>query len=129
MAGSYATAADLEARWRPLSDVERVRADTLLGDASRRVRRRFPSTDARIASGALDVLEVVDVVAGMVKRVMLVGAEAESVSQQSQSAGPFSLSQTYTNPMGDMYFTANDLALLSEGTARRAFTVDLTPGA
>ena len=126
MAESFAVVEDLEGRWRPLTPAERARAGVLLGAASRRVRRQFPETDARVASGDLDPLEVVDVVAGMVKRVLM-GGDTESLTQQSQTAGPFSLSQSFGNPMGDLYFTANDVATLSEGGARRAFSIDLTP--
>jgi arginine deiminase len=124
MAGSFALVADLEARWRPLTPAERVRAETLLGVASRRVRRKFGTIDARIASGALDPLDVVDVVCDVVKRVLMVG-DREAVRQESETTGPFSKSQTYANPMGNLYFTPDDLAIL--GTGRRAFVVDLTP--
>lgn len=127
MAESFAVVEDLEDRWRPLTPAERTRAGVLLGAASRRVRRQFPGTDARIAAGDLDPLEVVDVVAGMVKRVLLAG-DTEGVTQRSETVGPFGYAQSFGNPMGDLYFTANDLATLSEGGTRRAFSVDLTPG-
>jgi hypothetical protein len=124
MSGSYATVDDLEARWRPLTSAERVRAETLLGVASRRARRKFPTLDLRITAGELDALEVVDVVCDVVKRVLITGG-VEGVRQESETTGPWSKSQTYANPMGNLYFTAEDMAVL--GTGRRAFTVDLTP--
>jgi arginine deiminase len=95
-------------------------------DASFRVRRRFPSVDARITAGDLDRMEVAAVVAGMVKRAMLAGDGA--VTSQQEIAGPFQRNVQYANPMGNLYFTADDVATLSEGgSSRRAFSVDLTP--
>ncbi len=125
-AASYATADDLEVRWRPLDSEERTRANVLLEDASRRVRRRFPRTDERIASGDLERDEVTAVVVAMVKRVLLSGG-AEGVTQQSQTAGPFALQQTYGNPLGNLHFAAEDVQVLSDRPARRAFSIDLTP--
>ena len=41
---AYATVADVEARWRPLSADEAVRADALLEDASQILRDEFDIT-------------------------------------------------------------------------------------
>jgi hypothetical protein len=121
---SYATVDDLAARWRPLTEAETARAATLLGVASRRARRKFPTLDLRVATGDLDPLEVTDVVCDVVKRVLLTGGP-EGVRQESETLGPFARSQTYANPLGNLYFTPEELAVL--GTGRRAFVVDLTP--
>ena len=125
MVDAYATALDVEDRWRPLTEVETRLANTLAVDASVRVRRRFPTIDARIASGSVDPLEVTAVVAGMVKRAMIA---PEGVSLHTQVGGPYQDTKRYANPLGDLYLTADDLAVLSEGgMSRRAFSVDLTP--
>jgi hypothetical protein len=89
MAMSPATVDDLEARWRTLSDAERERATVLLDDAFRRVEARFPTLRDRVAAGAVDPLTVVDVVTGMVRRVLVAGG-TENITQQSQAIGPFS---------------------------------------
>jgi len=127
MPESYATAGDLAVRWRPLTDAEETRANILLWDASRRVRRLFPRTDDRIAAGELDPEDVAAVVVAAVKRQLIAGGGAEGVTQQNQTAGPFSVQQSFGNPMGDLYFKADEVAVLSDKPRRRAFSVDLTP--
>lgn len=127
----YATPDDIEARWRPLSAEERDRAQVLASDASIRLRLKYPTLDARLTSGDLDPEAAAMVVAGMVKRAML-APSGEAVVQQSQQAGPFGVQQTFSNPMGNLYVTAEDDAILRDpASARRgrAFSLDLTPGA
>lgn len=127
-ATSYASPEDLEDRWRPLATAqERRLAATLLAAASRKIRARPWNVDGRIETGELDPESVTDVVCFMVKRAMLPGGGAEGVTQESQTAGPYQTSVTYGNPMGNLYFSADDLTVLSGGKARKAFAVDLTP--
>jgi hypothetical protein len=71
MADPFATPEDVAARWRELTGPEEARAEVLLGDASRIVRRRWPDIDARITAGTVDADDVRMIVAGMVKRAML----------------------------------------------------------
>jgi hypothetical protein len=118
---------DLEERWRPLSDAERERASVLLGDASRRVEARFPTLAARVAGGSLDPMTVVDVVTGMVRRVLVAGG-TENITQQSQAIGPFSLGQSFGNPMGNLYLTAEDVALLRDPARAGVRSVRLSAG-
>ena len=126
MSESYAYASDVEAGWRPLTPEESDRADVLARRASMRIRRKFPTLDARLTSGAIDPEEVAGVVAGMVQRAMTVGAPG--VSAQQDMAGPFQRNLQFANPMGDLYLTADDIAVLSEGgSGSKAFSVDLTP--
>jgi hypothetical protein len=121
------TVDDLEVRWRPLSAAERERAAVLLGDASRRVEARFPTLAARVAAGSLDPLTVVDVVTGMVRRVLVAGG-TENITQQSQAIGPFSLGQSFGNPMGNLYLTAEDVALLRDPARAGVRSVRLSAG-
>ena len=125
----YATADDVADRWRPLAPEERRKAQVLAEDASYRVRRRFPTLDARITRGDIDRREVTAVVAGMVKRALL-GGGAEGVSQQTEARGPFSTTVQFATPVGTLAFTEDDLAALAEPTTgagrRRAFSVDLS---
>jgi hypothetical protein len=118
---------DLEDRWRPLSDAERERASVLLGDASRRVEARFPTLAARVSAGSLDPMTVVDVVTGMVRRVLVAGG-TENITQQSQAIGPFSLGQSFGNPMGNLYLTAEDVALLRDPARAGVRSVRLSAG-
>jgi hypothetical protein len=127
MALSPATVDDLEARWRPLSAGERERATVLLDDAFRRVEARFPTLRDRVAAGTVDPLTVVDVVTGMVRRVLVAGG-TENITQQSQAIGPFSLGQSFANPMGNLYLTAEDVALLRDPARAGVRSVRLSAG-
>ena len=122
----YATADDVASRWRPLSDAEAELADTLALDVSYRVKRKFPTLDARILAGDVAFAEVTAVVAGIVKRAMIGADAGGAVQSQQDVAGPFSRQVTYANPMGNLYFTAEDLAVLSEGGTGRVRSIRLT---
>lgn len=110
MAGSFATAQDVADRWRPLTDPETVVATTLVADASALIRARFPGIDSQIANGALDPTIPLMVVASMVKRALV--APLDGVSQQSEGVGPYNQSQTFANPMRNVFLTEADLTLL-----------------
>lgn len=106
----FASADDVADRWRPLTDAEYAIAQTLAGDASTLIRARFPGIDSQVSSGALDGDVLTMVVAGMVKRALI--APDDGVSQESETAGPFSRSQTYANPMRNVFLTAADMTLI-----------------
>lgn len=110
---AYATADDLESRWRSLSVAEQARANALLGDASVWLRTWFPDLDQRIANGALDSSVPVMVSCSMVKRAML-DSDGMSAEQSHQIAGPFSdmTQRTFANPDGNLYLTAREQDLL-----------------
>lgn len=110
MATPFATSADVAARWRPLTAAESTVADVLVGDASALIRQRFPGIDATIAAGNLDPDLVKMVVAGMVKRALI--APLDGVSQQAEGTGPYSHSETFANPMRNVFLTAADLVLI-----------------
>jgi hypothetical protein len=125
----FAIPEDVEDIWRPLTEQETRIAENLLGRASRMVRRRFSTIDARIASGDLDPKDAADVVSAMVKRAMLT---ADGVTQRTQTGGPFSDTEVFANPMGNLFFTNEDLSALEDSSlsgGRRAFSIDLAPDA
>lgn len=124
----FATAEDVAARWRTLTSEEVVTANVLAEDASDMIRSRWTDVDARLASGALRPASLRRIVANMVKRAMIVGA-SEGLESRAQTSGPFSLSDKFTNPNANLYFTAEDIRLLDGGRARRAFAVDLSSNA
>ena len=130
MATVFATATDVESRWRPLSVAEKVTATTLLGDASATLRAECPEVDERLAAvpPALDPDIPKMIVCAMVKRAMIAGADVEGVTAHQQTAGPFSQSLTYSNPMGNLYLTKAERRLLGCG-GQRAFSVDMSPPA
>lgn len=121
---SYATPSDLEARWRPLADSEGGRAQTLLEDASQMIRDRWPGVDQRVAEGWLSANTLKRIVCAMVKRAMLTPG-GDGVTQVSEAAGPWNLSQTFANPSGNLYLGKDEIAALSGVSGRRAFAVDL----
>ncbi|MDU0349236.1 Gp19/Gp15/Gp42 family protein [Actinomyces sp. MRS3W] len=122
---TFATPADLAARWRPLTDTEQARAQVLLEDATDMIKTEFPRWNE--ASEA--TLRRVTV--AVVKRAMIAGqgtgADALGpVSAQSTTVGPFSESFTYANPTGDMYLTKAERRALRGGAG--AFEIDLLAG-
>jgi hypothetical protein len=106
----FAHAQDVADRWRPLTSAEEPVAELLVRDASAVIRARFPGIDGQVASGQVsaDVLEIV--VANMVKRAMI--APADGISQASEAMGPFSHSQSYANPLGNVFLTAAETTLI-----------------
>jgi hypothetical protein len=122
----YATSADVQDRVRrPLTEDELTLADVLVDDASRYIRARFQTIDARIAAGVLDPDDVTMVVAMMVKRAIT--TEEEGVTQLTNTGGPFSQNVTFANPMGDLYLKPTEVAVLAEtGNAGRVRSVRVT---
>lgn len=117
----FAVWQDVQARWRLLTSVEQGVATTLLGDVSDLIRSRFPDVDARIANGSLTTASVKRIAAAAVKRAMI-SSDAEGLESRAQAAGPFSVSDKFANPNGNLYLTADDVRLLggdySAATAR-----------
>lgn len=123
---AYATAEDLQARWKTLSPEEQARAATLLGDASLWLREWFPDLDARIASGSIEAGIALMVACAMVKRAMIAsGLEGVTYAQDSEIYGPFShqTGRTYKNPEGNLYVTAAERDLL-EGRTSDAISME-----
>lgn len=110
MGDPFASPADVAARWRPLTDAEATVAAALVGDASAFIRARFPGIDSQVTSGAVDPLILELVVANMVKRALL--APDTGVSQESQTAGPYGHSQTFANPLQNLFLTAAETTLI-----------------
>jgi hypothetical protein len=105
MGVSYATAEDVAVRWRPLTADELAQATVLAGDASALIRAEFPGVDGQVDPGILTI-----VVAGMVKRAML--APSLGVTQEQETVGPYSHSQTFANPMGNVFLTGAERTLI-----------------
>lgn len=108
---AFATVADVEARWRPLTSGEQTIVLTLLDDASDIVRVRYPSIDSDLVSGTVAQATVVRVVAGMVRRAMI-NRDTEGITQGSEIVGPFQRSASYVNPNGNLYLSKDDLLAL-----------------
>lgn len=107
---ALASVEDVEARWRPLSDTEKVRAAVLLVDSTTWLRTLRPEVDSRLSDGSLSQNAVVQLVAGAVKNSM--DSPGHGVRQQSQSMGPYTQFLAFANPAGTIVFTADDLVLI-----------------
>ena len=110
MAAPFATASDVAAPRRPHTTAEETVATTLVDDASALIRARFPGIDTQIANGGIDPKILTIVTSGMVKRALV--APLDGVSQDAETAGPYSHSQSFANPMRNVFLTAADLTLI-----------------
>lgn len=119
---AFATVADLEARWRGLSEQEQARAKVLLLDAADLIR----TTTRRW--GELSESTLKRVSCQVVRRAM--GSDSipgGDVSSMMTTAGPYSQQFSYSNPQGDLYLTKAERKSLGVGVGR-AFEVDLLAG-
>ena len=76
---------DLEARWRPLSEQERVNAVSFLGDVWAEALSRRPSLEADVTAGTVSEANVIRVVSAAVLRILKNpdGYESESIDDWS----------------------------------------------
>lgn len=116
---SFATVADLEARWHPLTQAEQTRAETLLGDATQLIKDECPQWETASAQTRMAVC------CAVVMRKMTVDDTHLGVTNSQQTVGSFSESFTYSNPMGDLYLTKAEKRRL--GNRQGAWSVDLDP--
>ena len=106
---AFADVSDIESRWRELTAEERTRAAVLLDDASTMLAAMVTVDDSDQSQAA--ALKMV--VCNMVVRVMSAGTSAAfGATSGSMTGGPCSQSWTYEAPMGDMYLTKAERALL-----------------
>lgn len=108
---AFATVSDLEARWRPLSETERSKAEVLLEDASAYLSALVcpdPNCD-----GQTNILRTVT--CSMARRSMSSEMDAYGLSSMQITAGPYSQSVSYANPSGDFYLTGFEKKLLGIG--------------
>lgn len=117
-----ATTADLEARWRPLSDQETTNGQTFLDDAWRMLRRRFPDLEADVAADVDLAAEAVRVMATAVLRVMM-----NPEGKRQESIDDYAWTRDQAVSAGVLYFTADEIdALSSEPDTRGpAFSINM----
>lgn len=115
----FAEVADLEKRWRKLDPDEQERAETLLADASDKIRADYPLLWRKASDRTLT-----RIVCQMVKRAMLADDTA-GVQSATQTTGPFSDTVAYANPDGDLYLTASEQRSLG-ADRRHAFAIRMT---
>ena len=108
---------------RPFTSDEIESALDWIDKASQLVRDSVPDVggydvDERIAAGSLSLATVRDVVAGMVRRVMLNPNGDSAVTEQT---GPFAVTRTKAsaNAAGDLYIKSREMARLMGKRDRR----------
>lgn len=124
-----ATAQDVADIWRALSDAEAQQATNLLAKASALLRNRLGNIDDRVALfateptdvAALDPQIVANVVAGMVKRVMVnpAGAVNNSVSVDGVSRSQSFVGSRFAQPdvgLGELTVSDSDVEKLTPRT-------------
>lgn len=119
---AFATYGDIEKRWHALTEPERETANTLLEDATQIIMDtcpRWSQTSERTRRA---------IACAMVIRKMLVDDDHLGVTNTQQTAGSFSESFTYSNPMGDLYLTRTEKTRLGIGV-QRAYHLDMAGAA
>lgn len=118
MSAVYATIADIRAVGYPLSEGQETAANTLLEQASAKLRTQARNigkdVDALIAdpvTGEDFALAVKSVVVQAVCRGLDSGLNTGGgvLTQGSQTLGAYSVQQTFFNPGQSLYFTRNEL--------------------
>ena len=105
-----ATLEDLEALWRPLTAAERSRAEALLPvtmwileQEAARVKRNIYDCNPFV---------VKSVIVDIVSRTLMTSTNQETLTQFSQTAGPYTASGTYLVPGGGLFIKKSELARL-----------------
>ena len=119
---NFATVADLEKYWRPLTTEEQTRAEFLIEIASSRLRieaqKAGIAINDRVAYDEDYALAVELVVMDAVKRAIATPIDTPPVDNFSQSAGPYSENYRFTNPSGDLWFKKAELRPIGIGVAK-----------
>lgn len=126
----FATVAQIEAFWRPLTQEEITRAEYLLQISSERLRviasESSIDIDEKISKSGSYAAVVQWVVMESVKRALQTPVDAMPVDTYSQTAGPYSENYKYTNPSGDLWFKKKELAELGIDGVQKLDTITPT---
>lgn len=113
---NYATINDIETLWRPMSDTERTRAESLipivcssLREEARKVHRNLDEMILENPDlGRVAKSVTVDIVA----RTLMTSTSTEPMTQYSESAGGYTVSGTFLVPGGGLFIKNTELARL-----------------
>lgn len=103
---SLVNIADLEKRYRKLSDAERERAEVLIEDAEAYIIAQGADLDA------VPIEVLVPIVCAMVRRVIPQEGGGAAIESEQLTAGPFSQTYKFSKPTGDMYMTKAERRML-----------------
>lgn len=121
---TIASASDIEARWRPLSDAQKTVVAALAGDVYRRLLARIPDLEDRAAAdpdgfGA----DVIQVQANAVIRVL-----KNPDGKRQESIDDYSWTRDRAISAGELMVLGSEWALLGVNAKRgKAFTINTWP--
>lgn len=101
---AYAEASDLLTRYPDLKTEPSERIEAVLSDVSAAI-------DGLVDASTIDI-DVLKLVCVRVASRMLQSEDTAGITSESWGASPFSQSVSYSNPSGDIYFTAFEKQLL-----------------
>lgn len=126
---AFASTEDIITMWRALTETEAERADALLEVSSDTLRQiakdRGYDLDQMITDGTVRITVVKDVVIAAVTRVLRASTTSEPMTQFSQAALGYSVSGTYLNPQGGIFFFDNELRRLGLRKKQRLGRIEL----
>ena len=116
MSEAYATTADMEKLWRPLTTAETTRAENLLPVVSDFLRQeamnRGYNLDIMISDGQILENVVMQVTVDVTARALMTSTTSEPTTQFSQSAMGYSVSGSYLVPGGGLFIKDAELKKL-----------------
>lgn len=126
----YATTADIEILWRPMTQDEQQRAEALIPIVCDSLRVEFikagKDLDAMIEAQPALASVAKSVTVDVVARTLMTSTDSEPTTQFSESALGYSVSGTYLVPGGGLFIKKSELARL--GLRRqRIGVIDLCP--
>lgn len=110
---AFATTDDIEARWHELDQDSRRRAQVILEDATQLIMDEVTSHSLSLSD--IPARTLTAITCAMVIRKLTVDDDHLGVTNSQQTAGSFSESFTYSNPMGDLYLTGAEKRRLGIG--------------
>ena len=126
---AFATVSDMANLWRALTETEMARAPHLLEVASDTLRQmaqnRGLNLDSMVSNGEIYESVLKDVVVAAVGRALRASTTGEPVSQVTQSALGYSVSGSFLNPQGGMFFYDNELSRLGLGKKQRLGRIEM----
>lgn len=122
---SFATINDITNLFRPLTEEEKKKAESLLPIVSDSIRQEAmkigKNIDEMITQGILLENVVKSVTVDVVARALMTSTNSEPMSQMSQSALGYSVSGTYLVPGGGLFIKKSELSRL--GLRRQRYGV------
>lgn len=113
---TFATVADVEALWRPLSTTEEARAEALLPVISDSLREEASKVgkdlDEMLGDDPTLVNVAKSVTVDVLGRTLMTSTDSEPMTQLTESAGGYSVSGSFLVPGGGLFIKKSELARL-----------------